>query len=145
MFLPSGWLIAVLPPTDESTCASSVVGTTTATWALDGDLDEAWFGYALAAGAWNPTLGWACAVMALFTAKRGFGVDELGLSATAGHELDVIIDKLGVGDRVTPMVVEGQAAHVLVDAAVHAELLGDEPVDGVYGSDHFGLVADLRY
>ena len=63
------------------------------------------------------------AVMALFTAKRGFGVDELGLSATAGHELDVIIEKLGVGDRVTPMVVEGQAAHVLVDAAVHAELL----------------------
>ena len=63
------------------------------------------------------------AVMALFTAKRGFGVDELGLSATAGHELDVIIEKLGVADRVTPMVVEGQAAHVLVDAAVHAELL----------------------
>jgi nucleotide-binding universal stress UspA family protein len=63
------------------------------------------------------------AVMALFTAKRGFGVDELGLSATAGHELDVIIEKLGVGDRVTPMVVEGQAAHVLVDAAVDAELL----------------------
>lgn len=28
---------------------------------------------------------------------------------------------------------------------VHAELLGDIPVDGVYGSDHFGLVADLRY
>jgi phosphatidylglycerophosphate synthase len=25
-------------------------------------------GYALAAGAWNPPLGWACAVMALFTA-----------------------------------------------------------------------------
>jgi nucleotide-binding universal stress UspA family protein len=62
-------------------------------------------------------------VMALFTAKRGFGVDELGLSATAGHELDVIIDKLAVADRVTPMVVEGQAAHVLVDAAADAELL----------------------
>ena len=29
MFLPSGWLMAVLPPTDESTCASSVVGTCT--------------------------------------------------------------------------------------------------------------------
>ncbi|MBK5289920.1 MAG: endonuclease/exonuclease/phosphatase family protein [Acidimicrobiia bacterium] len=28
---------------------------------------------------------------------------------------------------------------------VHAELLGDVPVDGAYGSDHFGLVADLRY
>src|SRR5256885_3835095 len=27
MFLPSGWLMAVLPPTDESTCDSSVVGT----------------------------------------------------------------------------------------------------------------------
>jgi hypothetical protein len=27
MFLPSGWLIAVFPPTEESTCASSVVGT----------------------------------------------------------------------------------------------------------------------
>ncbi len=29
MFLPAGWLMAVLPPTDESTCASSVVGTCT--------------------------------------------------------------------------------------------------------------------
>ena len=29
------------------------------------------------------------AVMAMLTAKRGFGVDELGLGATAGHELDV--------------------------------------------------------
>ena len=29
MFLPSAWLIAVLPPTEESTCASSVVGTCT--------------------------------------------------------------------------------------------------------------------
>ena len=27
MFLPSGWLIAVFPPTEESTWASSVVGT----------------------------------------------------------------------------------------------------------------------
>ena len=27
MFLPRAWLIAVLPPTEESTCASSVVGT----------------------------------------------------------------------------------------------------------------------
>ncbi len=27
MFLPSGWLMPVLPPTDESTWASSVVGT----------------------------------------------------------------------------------------------------------------------
>jgi endonuclease/exonuclease/phosphatase family metal-dependent hydrolase len=27
----------------------------------------------------------------------------------------------------------------------HVRLLGDEPVAGVYGSDHFGVVADLRY
>ena len=27
MFLPTGWLIAVLPPTEESTCESSVVDT----------------------------------------------------------------------------------------------------------------------
>jgi hypothetical protein len=26
MFLPRGWLIPVLPPTEESTCDSSVVG-----------------------------------------------------------------------------------------------------------------------
>ena len=29
MFLPRGWLTPVLPPTEESTCASSVVGTCT--------------------------------------------------------------------------------------------------------------------
>ena len=28
-FLPPGWLTPVLPPTEESTCASSVVGTCT--------------------------------------------------------------------------------------------------------------------
>lgn len=27
MFLPSGWFTPVLPPTDESTCAMTVVGT----------------------------------------------------------------------------------------------------------------------
>jgi endonuclease/exonuclease/phosphatase family metal-dependent hydrolase len=26
-----------------------------------------------------------------------------------------------------------------------ARLIGDEPVDGMYGSDHYGVVADLRY
>ena len=29
MFFARGWLTAVLPPTEESTCASSVVGTCT--------------------------------------------------------------------------------------------------------------------
>lgn len=63
------------------------------------------------------------AVMALMTAKRGFGVDELGLEATAGHDLDVIIDQLGARDCVTPLVAEGPASHVLVDTAAQADLL----------------------
>jgi endonuclease/exonuclease/phosphatase family metal-dependent hydrolase len=28
---------------------------------------------------------------------------------------------------------------------VHCERIGDQPVDGVWASDHFGVVADLRY
>jgi nucleotide-binding universal stress UspA family protein len=63
------------------------------------------------------------AVMALMTAKRGFGVDELGLSATAGHDLDLAIAQVGSDVVVTPRVVEGQAAHVLVDAAAAADAL----------------------
>lgn len=63
------------------------------------------------------------AVMALMTAKRGFGVDELGLAATAGHDLDMAIADVASGTVVTPQVVEGQAAHELVDAAATADLL----------------------
>jgi len=63
------------------------------------------------------------AVMALMTAKRGFGVDELGLSATAGHDLDLAIAEVASDCVVTPRVVEGQAAHVLVDAAASADML----------------------
>ncbi len=60
-------------------------------------------------------------IMSVMVAKRGFGVDELGLRATAGHDLDVAIERVG-GD-ITPLVVEGQASHVLVDAAADADLL----------------------
>lgn len=28
---------------------------------------------------------------------------------------------------------------------VRCELIGAEPVDGIFASDHFGVVADLRY
>ncbi len=63
------------------------------------------------------------AVMAMLTAKRGFGVDELGLGATAGHDLDVAIADVASETAVTPQVVEGQAAHVLVDAAATADAL----------------------
>ncbi len=63
------------------------------------------------------------AVMAMMTAKRGFGVDELGLAATAGHDLDMAIADVAPGAVVTPQVVEGQAAHVLVDAAASADAL----------------------
>jgi nucleotide-binding universal stress UspA family protein len=61
-------------------------------------------------------------IMAMFTAKRGFGVDELGLAATAGHDVDTAIEAAGDSD-VQAVVVEGQAQHVLVDASVAADLL----------------------
>jgi nucleotide-binding universal stress UspA family protein len=67
------------------------------------------------------------AIMTMFTAKRGFGVDELGLAATAGHDVDVAIEAAaGAGDGAVVVhhsVVEGQAQHVLVDASVDAGLL----------------------
>lgn len=67
------------------------------------------------------------AIMAMFTAKRGFGVDELGLAATAGHDVDLAIESVTGGDGaavpVQPLVIEGQAQHVLVDASVDADLL----------------------
>ena len=67
------------------------------------------------------------AIMAVFTAKRGFGVDELGLAATAGHDVDVAIESAAGADPVRlgvhASVVEGQAQHVLVDASVDADLL----------------------
>ena len=67
------------------------------------------------------------AIMAMFTAKRGFGVDELGLAATAGHDVDLAIEA-ATGSAVAavpvqPLVIEGQAQHVLVDASVDADLL----------------------
>lgn len=62
------------------------------------------------------------AIMAVFTAKRGFGVDELGLEATAGHDVDTAIEAAG-GSGVEASVVEGQPQHVLVDAAADADLL----------------------
>lgn len=67
------------------------------------------------------------AIMAMFTAKRGFGVDELGLAATAGHDVDLAIEA-ATGNAVAavpvePLVIEGQAQHVLVDASVDADLL----------------------
>jgi nucleotide-binding universal stress UspA family protein len=67
------------------------------------------------------------AIMAMFTAKRGFGVDELGLAATAGHDVDLAIEAVtgsaGAAVPVLPQVIDGQAQHVLVDASVEADLL----------------------
>jgi nucleotide-binding universal stress UspA family protein len=67
------------------------------------------------------------AIMAMFTAKRGFGVDELGLAATAGHDVDLAIEAVTGSAAATvpvqPLVIEGQAQHVLVDASVDADLL----------------------
>lgn len=67
-------------------------------------------------------------VMAAFIAKRGMGVDEIGLAATAAHDIDMAIERVS-GDvepgtvMVQPRVEEGQAAHVLVDVAADADLL----------------------
>ena len=66
------------------------------------------------------------AIMAVFTAKRGFGVDELGLAATAAHDVDVAIEAARSSAVRVPVVasaVEGQAQHVLVDASDDADLL----------------------
>ena len=64
------------------------------------------------------------AIMAMFTAKRGFGVDELGLAATAGHDVDVAIAAVAGNEvAVQSSVVEGQPQHVLVDSSVAADLL----------------------
>lgn len=65
-------------------------------------------------------------ILAVFTSKRGFGVDELGLAATAGHDVDVAIETVGDADAgvdVHAVVMEGQPQHVLVDASVDADLL----------------------
>jgi len=65
------------------------------------------------------------APMALMSAKRGFGVDELGLEATTGHDVDVAIATVteSVDLRIEPRIVEGPPAHVLVDASEEADLL----------------------
>lgn len=68
------------------------------------------------------------AYLALFVAKRGMGVDEVGLAATTAHEIDValaaVADDVEPGEvTVQPVVVEGPASQVLVDAAVGADLL----------------------
>lgn len=48
-------------------------------------------------------------------------------------------------DRRIDYVLVGHPKLGGVGDVVHAELVGDTPMDGVYGSDHFGLVTDLRY
>ncbi len=63
------------------------------------------------------------AYLALFTAKRGFGVDEVGLGATAAHEIDVAIEQVTADIApdavdVQPIVVEGTAAQALIDTVL---------------------------
>jgi nucleotide-binding universal stress UspA family protein len=67
-------------------------------------------------------------LMSVFAAKRGFGVDELGLAATAGHDVDAAIEAAASSAATDPPVIEasvleGQAQHVLVDASADAALL----------------------
>lgn len=62
------------------------------------------------------------ATLAVMTAKRGFGVDQLGLAATAGHEVDEAIAGLG-GVAVEPLIVEGNPAREMVDSGADAAML----------------------
>jgi len=66
---------------------------------------------------------------------QGFTWSNTNPWAATSLEVDRRIDYVLVGH---PKL--GGVGHVL-----DAELLGDNPVDGVYGSDHFGIVADLLY
>ena len=79
-----------------------------------------------ALGAWHVP-----APMALFTAKRGFGVDELGLEATAGHAVDEAIAAVDADVPITAATHEGLAGHVLVEVAVRQ---GDLLIVGRSGS-----------
>jgi len=60
--------------------------------------------------------------LALLTAKRGFGVDQLGLSATAAHEVDEAIVAID-GLRAESLIVEGHPARKMVEVAADAALL----------------------
>lgn len=52
-----------------------------------------------------------------------------------------------------PLQHKGRIDHVLsawprrggAGHPVHCEVIGDEPVGGVVASDHYGVLADLRY
>ena len=62
------------------------------------------------------------AALAIMVAKRGFGVDQLGLAATAGHEVDEAIAAID-GLDAESLIVEGNPAHEMVEAAANAALL----------------------
>ncbi len=66
-------------------------------------------------------------LMSVFAAKRGFGVDEIGLAATAAHDVDEAIARArevaAPETSIEPSVVEGPAQHVLVDASAESALL----------------------
>jgi nucleotide-binding universal stress UspA family protein len=62
------------------------------------------------------------AALAVMAAKRGFGVDQLGLAATAGHEVDEAI--AGLGDAsVESLIIEGNPAREMVESAADAAML----------------------
>lgn len=68
---------------------------------------------------------------------RGPGFTWSNTNPWAATSLDV--------DRRIDYLLVGHPKLGGVGDVVNAELLGDTPVAGIYGSDHFGLIADLRY
>lgn len=66
-----------------------------------------------------------------------------------GHTIDVRANPFAAAGLTPPRRIDyvftGWPKRGGAGAVVHARLLGDVPVDGVFGSDHFGVLADLRY
>jgi endonuclease/exonuclease/phosphatase family metal-dependent hydrolase len=67
-----------------------------------------------------------------------------GAGLTISNRNPFAASMLGREARIDYLLV-GQPKLGGVGHARAARLIGAEPIDGVFGSDHFGLAADLRY
>jgi nucleotide-binding universal stress UspA family protein len=133
-----GQLTRVVGPLAARPVAAILVGMT-ARWIVGIDGSDAasdalrWaVGHAESRGASVTAIGayHVPALMSVFVAKRGFGVDELGLAATAGHDVDAAIEAAaqsgvsgGMIEAIEASVIEGQPQHVLVEASDEAALV----------------------
>ncbi|MEM9513931.1 MAG: universal stress protein [Actinomycetota bacterium] len=99
------WIVGI----DGSDAARTALAWAAATAEVHGDIELT------AVGVWHVP-----PPMAMFTAKRGFGVDELGLEATAGYEVDQAIAAVGASIDIAATTRQGVVGHALVEAANEA-------------------------